>query len=94
MLLLSILVPGLCSVLIRGRHRLVVMIILWAVPVASFFIFGPLWGEVLFRHTPYAEVGVYPFMIICFAVAITSVGMGLHDWEAVRSGRIGSGRAP
>lgn len=83
-ILIAIFVPGLCSVLLRGKSRLWVMACLCATPFLAFVILGPLWGEVLFIHTKYAESGLYPFLLICFATPLGSVWIALRDWKRAR----------
>jgi hypothetical protein len=84
-LLLAILVPGLSSSLIRRK-------VWWCLCLApviplAFLFFGPVWGEVLFRSssTQWREFGVYPFLLTCVIVEITSLLLALaHRHRALR----------
>jgi hypothetical protein len=79
-------VPGLSSCLILGTAGLRKMLLLWLVLIAAFLLFGPLWGEVLFRRTPLQEMGLYPFMAIYAAVDVASVILALRDRRRVSEG--------
>ncbi|MEO1527160.1 MAG: hypothetical protein AAFX06_17100 [Planctomycetota bacterium] len=75
---LSFLMPGLPS--IRQGQRLAGFTILCAIPVA-FLFFGPFWGIVLFRGTPWSEAGLYPFLAVTFMTPVASL---LHGMAARR----------
>ena len=80
-------VPGLASWLIRGRAGLYRMLLLWAAGILSFFVFGPLWGEVLFPNSELSEAGLYPFILACLLLSAASVWMALTDRRRVLEGR-------
>jgi serine/threonine protein kinase len=82
--LLSVLIPGLGSLLIRGWKAVGVRSIslLLAIPIA-FLVFGPLWGEVIFAWAgkTMQELGLWPFLMTCLIVPIISVKFALQDRE-------------
>jgi hypothetical protein len=84
--LLSALMPGLGSLLIRGWKAAGMrsICLLLAIPIA-FLVFGPLWGEVIFASASMTvrELGLWPFLIICLSVSIISVSFALQDREHV-----------
>ena len=88
-LLIAIMVPGLPSVLIRGRRGFVILLELWAVVVLAFFFFGPLWGDVIFAHTKLQEAGLWPFLATCVAVAMMSAVIASRDVDRVRGLNLG-----
>ena len=78
--LISFVVPGLGSLLLRGweKRGLAFMLLFFAIPTA-YLIFGPLWGEVLFSGSQYKETGLWPFLATCVVVPIISLALAYSD---------------
>jgi hypothetical protein len=79
-LVLGVLVPGLPSLMMRrsvaGMVRFLILLLI--IP-ASFALFGPFWGEVLFAGTQYVEAGFYPFVATCCITPVLSVWLGFSE---------------
>jgi uncharacterized membrane protein len=76
-ILVALILPGLSSALIRGSAWRCIFLILTI--LVAFLIFGPLWGEVLFRSTQYDNTGLYPFIATCAGVEVVSVVWAIND---------------
>jgi hypothetical protein len=93
--LVGLILPGLPSWLIRGRAGAAVFFVCWGVLAAAFGFFGPLWGEVLFASAgkPWREAGLWPFLAICAATAVSSALLALQDRNKALGSRREGGSA-
>jgi hypothetical protein len=86
---LSLFIPGLGSLLLRGgKARLAMFLALIATIPVAFVVFGPLWGEILFRSSTRStrEVGLWPFVATCVVTPMISVALAYKDWKVVAGG--------
>jgi hypothetical protein len=83
-----LLVPGLGSLLIRGwkARKGPFLSLFLTIPIA-FVVFGPLWGEVLFKSSDRAtrEFGLWPFLATCAVVLAISAALTFYDQKVVRN---------
>jgi hypothetical protein len=79
---LSIVVPGLGSSLIRSSPKR--FFLLTGTVAIAFGIFGPPWGEILFKNSRWQDAGLYPFLPIFTAIEIASVRMAIEDRKMAR----------
>jgi len=84
--LIALLLPGVASLMLRGWQEVGrrSLVLLAAIPVA-FLVFGPLWGDVIFARSPkwLRDIGIWPFLAICVAVALYSLWRALQDRRVV-----------
>ena len=83
-LLIAVAVPGFASQLLGaagGGRRFAT---LSGTAVLSFVVFGPVWGELVFAGTPYANAGLIPFLVTWLATIVASVATAARDWQVPR----------
>ncbi|MGA2501135.1 MAG: hypothetical protein ABSH20_25640 [Tepidisphaeraceae bacterium] len=81
--LLTLIVPGLSSSLIR-RSPIPCLLLCPAIPMAFVFS-GPIWWEA-FSHHPMREWGIVLFLLVFLAVPLTSILLALKDRTKALSG--------